>query len=52
LDEGCERAGHLLTRRAVAEGDLRELQRLSDAGADEASEELRRFLSTPIERRN
>ena len=25
LDEGCERAGHLLSRRAVSAGDLREL---------------------------
>jgi hypothetical protein len=50
LDEGCERAGQLLTRRAVAAGDLLELQRLSDAGADEATGELKRILSTPIER--
>jgi hypothetical protein len=35
LDEGCVRAGQLRTRRAVATGDLRELQRLSDAGFDE-----------------
>jgi hypothetical protein len=40
-DEGCLRAGHLLTRRAVQVGDLRELQRLWDAGCDEAGDELK-----------
>src|SRR5215213_3276522 len=33
LDEGCEYAGKLLTRRAVAAQDLRAMQRLSDADA-------------------
>lgn len=44
LDEGCMHAGLLLTRRAVAAGDLRELQRISDAGYDEAEDELNRLL--------
>jgi hypothetical protein len=47
LDEGCARAGQLLMRRAVAAGDLRELQRLSDAGYDEAGTQLDRFLADP-----
>ncbi|MCG3756430.1 MULTISPECIES: hypothetical protein [unclassified Amycolatopsis] len=45
LDEGNEHAGRLLTRRAVANRDLRELQRLSDAGSSEAETELERLLS-------
>ena len=47
LDEGCMWAGQLLTRRAVAAVDLRELQRLSDAGSDDAANELDRLLSGP-----
>ncbi|MGW5277575.1 hypothetical protein ACWEQP_34655 [Streptomyces sp. NPDC004044] len=38
------RAGFLLTRRAAAIGDLRELQRISDAGYDDAGNELDRLL--------
>ncbi|MFD9504765.1 hypothetical protein [Streptomyces sp. NPDC060035] len=38
------RAGFLLTRRAVSAGDPRELQRISDAGYDEAGNELDRLL--------
>ena len=49
LDEGCMRAGLLLTRRAVADGDLRALQRISDAGYDEAGNELERLLATPAD---
>lgn len=48
LDNRSERAGRLLTRRAVAARNLRELQRLSEAGAEEAGEEIGRLLSTPI----
>src|SRR5450755_1894581 len=44
LDEGCARAGLLLTVRAVAGEDLLALQRLADAGCDEASRELTRLL--------
>jgi hypothetical protein len=44
LDEGCERAGALLTRRAVAAGDLLELQRIADAGHEPAGDELERLL--------
>lgn len=44
LDEGCMRAGRLLTRRAVAAGDLLELQRIPDAGDGEAGAELERLL--------
>ena len=47
LDEGCLRAGHLLTRRAVAAGDLLQLQQLSDAGSDEPGRELDRLLDGP-----
>ena len=47
LDEGCMRAGQLLTARAVTKGDLLELQRISDAGYDEAREELDRLLAGP-----
>jgi len=47
LDEGCLRAGKLLTVRAVATQDLRWLQRISDAGYDEASAELDRLLGGP-----
>ncbi|MEV0559589.1 hypothetical protein AB0I27_39845 [Streptomyces sp. NPDC050597] len=43
------RAGSLLTRRAKATGDLRELQRISDAGYDEAGNELDRLLKTPAD---
>jgi len=43
------RAGFLLTRRAVATGDLRELQRISDAGCDEAGNELDRLLKAPAD---
>jgi hypothetical protein len=45
LDEGCERAGEHLTRRAVAAKDLLELQRISDAGYEEAAEALNHLLS-------
>ncbi|MEU7729982.1 hypothetical protein AB0B78_32870 [Streptomyces sp. NPDC040724] len=51
LDEGSLHAGFLLTRRAVAAGDLRELQRISDAGYDEAGNELDRLLRTPSDGR-
>ncbi|MEV8060600.1 hypothetical protein [Streptomyces antimycoticus] len=44
LDEGSMRAGFLLTRRAATTGDLRELQRISDAGYEEAGNELNRLL--------
>ncbi|TCN35511.1 hypothetical protein EV644_11573 [Kribbella orskensis] len=44
LDEGCERAGEHPTRRAVAASDLLELQRIRDAGYDEAGDELDRLL--------
>ena len=44
LDEGCMRAGQLLTARAVTTSDLLELQRISDAGYDAASSELDRLL--------
>ncbi|WP_232791529.1 MULTISPECIES: hypothetical protein [Amycolatopsis] len=44
LDEGSEHAGRLLTSRAVANRDLRELRRLSDAGSGEAETELERLL--------
>lgn len=44
LDEGSEHAGRLLTRRAVENRDLRELQRLADAGSTDAETELERFL--------
>ena len=47
LDEGSERAGLLLTRRAVASGDLLWLQRISDAGYDEAGNEIDRLLDHP-----
>ena len=47
LDEGCLRAGQLLTVRAVNKGDLLELQRLADAGYDEAGNELNRLLAGP-----
>lgn len=49
LDEGSMHAGFLLTRRAVATGDLRELQRISDAGYDEAGNELGRLLKAPAD---
>jgi hypothetical protein len=41
------RAGQLLTARAVTKVDLLELQRISDAGYDEAREELDRLLAGP-----
>jgi hypothetical protein len=41
------RAGRLLTARAVTKGDLLELQRISDAGYDEAGTELNRLLAGP-----
>ncbi|MET9877378.1 hypothetical protein ABZZ36_22485 [Actinacidiphila glaucinigra] len=44
LDEGCLHAGLLLTRRAVAAADLRALQRIADAGYEEAETELSRLL--------
>jgi hypothetical protein len=47
LDEGSLRAGHLLTARAVTAGDLLELQRISDAGCNEADDELNRLLAGP-----
>lgn len=47
LDEGSPRAGHLLTARAVTAGDLLELQRISDAGCNEAGDELNRLLAGP-----
>jgi hypothetical protein len=47
LDEGCLRAGQFLTRRALAAGDALELQRISDAGYDEAGVELDRLLDRP-----
>ncbi|MFJ6635198.1 hypothetical protein ACIQMR_27915 [Streptomyces sp. NPDC091376] len=47
LDEGSMRAGFLLTRRAIATGDLRALQRIADAGYDEAGDELNRLLKAP-----
>ncbi len=49
FDEGSSHAGLLLTRRAVAAGDLLELQRLSDAGSDDATDELDRLLTIPID---
>ena len=48
LDEGCMRAGQLLTRRAVAAVDLLGLQRISDAGYGEAGDELARLLDSPV----
>lgn len=45
LDEGCRRAGEHLTRRAAARGDLRELQRISDAGYEGADREIARLLA-------
>ncbi|MFD7341432.1 hypothetical protein ACFV98_36465 [Streptomyces violascens] len=42
-------AGFLLTRRAAATGDLREPQRIADAGYDEAGNELDRLLKAPVE---
>jgi hypothetical protein len=39
-----ERAGELLTRRAVAAEDLLELQRIADAGYEDAATELERLL--------
>lgn len=51
LDEGCMRAGMLLTAHAVTEGDLGELQRLSDAGYDEAGNELNRLLDASAQPR-
>jgi len=47
LDEGCVHAGHLLTVRAVAAGDLLELQRIWDAGCEEAGDELNKALARP-----
>ncbi|WP_020392365.1 hypothetical protein [Kribbella catacumbae] len=40
-------AGELLTRRAATTRDLRELQRISDAGYDEAEDVLNRLLAAP-----
>ncbi|MFI6321459.1 hypothetical protein ACIBG8_28245 [Nonomuraea sp. NPDC050556] len=45
LDEGSMRAGFLLTQRAVAARDLRELQRIADAGYEPASLELEKLLN-------
>ena len=45
VDEGNRRAGQFLVARAAGAGDLRELQRLSDADCREADVELRRLLS-------
>jgi len=45
LDEGSDRAGLLLTRRAVAAADLLELQRIADAGYGPATRELDRLLA-------
>ena len=42
-----ERAGELLTRRAVVAGDLLELQRLSDAGSEVAGDELDQLVAAP-----
>jgi hypothetical protein len=47
LDEGSMHAGQLLTRRAVAAGDLIELQRIADAGYEHAATELDRLLAGP-----
>ncbi|WP_329001507.1 hypothetical protein OHA18_00955 [Kribbella sp. NBC_00709] len=44
LDEGSDRAGEHLTRRAAAAKDMLELQRISDAGYDEAGDVLNRLL--------
>ena len=49
LDEGSMRAGFLLTQRAASTGDLRELQRIADAGYDEAGDELNRLLKAPAD---
>jgi len=40
-------AGKLLTRRAIAAGDLMELQRIADAGYERAGGELDRLLTRP-----
>jgi hypothetical protein len=45
LDEGSMHAGQLLTRRAVAAGQLIELQRIADAGYEPAAAELDRLLT-------
>jgi hypothetical protein len=50
LEEGSPRAGFLLTRPAVATGDLREPQRISDAGHEEAADALERLLKAPADR--
>jgi hypothetical protein len=47
LYEGSMHAGFLLTRRAVMAVDVRELQRISDAGYDEAGSEVDRLLNAP-----
>ncbi|MFB0631120.1 hypothetical protein [Streptomyces sp. AB3(2024)] len=52
LDEGSRHAGLLLTRRAAAAGDLCELQRISDAGYEEAGTELDQLLQAPGGRRS
>ncbi|MFJ6465154.1 hypothetical protein ACIQM0_29695 [Streptomyces sp. NPDC091387] len=49
LDEGSTRAGLLLTRRAASARDLRELQRIADAGYDGAADELNRLLQAPAD---
>ncbi|WP_432941098.1 hypothetical protein ACQPXM_32915 [Kribbella sp. CA-253562] len=49
LDEGSGRAGELLTRRAAAAGDLLELQRIADAGYEEAGDVLDQLLEGPAE---
>jgi hypothetical protein len=51
LDEGSQRAGFLLTRRAVAAGDLLGLQRVHDAGYEEADSELERLMADSSGRR-
>ncbi|MFD6274471.1 hypothetical protein ACFWFI_02580 [Streptomyces sp. NPDC060209] len=49
LDQGSVHAGFLLIRRASATGGLREPQRISDAGYDEAGNELDRLLKAPTD---
>jgi len=46
-EEGCERAGQHLTRRAIEGRDLLELHRLADAGSEDAEAALERFLRKP-----
>jgi EmrB/QacA subfamily drug resistance transporter len=44
---GLLSTGRLLTQRATAAGDLLELQRIADAGYEEAGRELARMLTAP-----